>query len=418
MSRALDGLRALVLGGTGLIGSHVVRSLIRRGVRVRVLSRTGAPGPSLEGVDVEMVRGSLEHPASVETALDGCDLLFHAAAPYPTRHFGMQGHVDRAVAGMEALLDVARSRVPPELLAYPLRRAEQVALEQAEMGAKIARVQPERLEEIRRAVRDPELLSLAEAGRLNASLHPPLEACRPLAGLKRIVYTSSLTTIGRARGTEPGSPRRRDSREEDFYDLAPDPSPYFACKRLLETIALRAANEGLPLVVVNPTLVVGEGDSHGTTARLILPVARGRVPFYLAGAIQAVAAGDVGEGEVRAAAFGRTGQRYILGGDAIGGRRFLSMIAQAAGRRGPWIPLPWWIVEPFAYATEVIARLRGDVWPALPVHGIKMLREAPLVDPSRSRTELGAPHTPVQEAIRRAVEWFRERGTLPRPRGR
>ncbi|MBD3161932.1 MAG: NAD(P)H-binding protein, partial [Candidatus Eisenbacteria bacterium] len=80
---SLAGLRALVLGGTGLIGSHVVASLLRRGAAVRVMSRSAGDAPALRGLSVEIVTGRIEEIDSVRRALDGMDLLFHCAAPYP-----------------------------------------------------------------------------------------------------------------------------------------------------------------------------------------------------------------------------------------------------------------------------------------------------------------------------------------------
>ncbi len=410
----LAGLRALVLGGTGLIGSRVVISLLSRGCAVRVMSRRGndAPAPALRGLDVEIVRGDLADVDSIRRALEEVDLLFHAAAPYPTRHFGMRESVRRAVADMEALLGLCRNATPPALLTYRPRHTDQVAIEQAEMAAHVMRVQPERAGEMRSAVRDPHLLDLAEEGRLNASLHPPLADCRSLPGLKRIVYTSSVTTIGRPRGSEPGGPPQRIANEADRYDLAPDPSPYFACKRQLEASVARAANEGLPAVLVNPTLVVDAGDAHLTTGRLLLPVARGRMPFYLPGSVDVVAGTDVGEGHALAALRGRTGQRYILGHESMSLGRFLALVAQEAGVAGPRIRLPFAIAEPISLVTEGIAIVRRAQWAVFPTHGLKMLRHAQAVDSSLAVRELGMPQTGAGDAVRRALAWYRAEGML------
>jgi nucleoside-diphosphate-sugar epimerase len=412
-NRELTGLRALVLGGTGLIGSHVVRSLLSRGCGVRVLSRGGAaPAPALRGLPVEKACGDLAEPDSIRDALRGVDLLFHAAAPYPTRHLGMDAMVRRAVSETEAFLRVCREAVPPDLLRYRPRHSDQAALEQAEMAAHVARVQPERVEEIRRAVRDAHLLALAEEGRLNASLHPSLAECRDLPGLKRVVYTSSVTTIGRPRGSEPGRPLRGLADESDRYDLPVHPSPYFACKHLMEGAVARAANEGLPAVIVNPTLVVDAGDAHLTTGRLLLEVARRRMPFYLPGHVDGIAGTDVGEGHVLAATRGRTGHRYILGHERTSLREFLAMVADEAGVPPPWIPCPLPLAEALSLSTEALAFLQGRRWPLFPTHGLRMLRCTPPVDSSLAVRELGMPQTPVRDAVRRALAWYREEELL------
>jgi|GEM_PF-554414 len=415
----LRGLTALVLGGTGLIGSHVVASLLRRGCAVRVLSRWAGAGESAEplpaalrGMNVTLVRGELDDPESIRRAIPGCDLLFHAAAPYPTRHFGMGGFVRKAESRMQDLLAICREATAPSLLRVEAPRSRRIAVEQADMAAHVARVQPERIERVRAQVRDSSLVPLAEQGMLNASLHAPLCEVRNLPGLKRIVYTSSVTTIGWPRGREPGLAADLPAREADRYDAARDPSPYFMCKRLLEAAVMRAANEGLPAVVVNPTLVVGPGDAHMTTGRLLVAVATGRMPFYLVGRMNAIAAEDVGEGHVRAAVSGRTGQRYILGNEAMSVREFLTLIAEEAGVHAPWIPMPLAIAEPISLATEIAAWIAGSRWPLFPTHGLRMARWTPPVDAGLAVRELGLPQTPVREAVLRAIEWYRREGLL------
>jgi dihydroflavonol-4-reductase len=428
---SLDGFRALVLGGTGLIGSHVVAALERRGCAVRVMSRRAGEGdrgrrhggvgalrdpravqddPSfaaLRGQNCEIVAGDIGDPESVRRAIDGCDLLFHAAAPYPTRHFGMGGVVSRAVADMDSLLAICRESVPPELLRLSARRSLRIAVEQADMAARVERVQPERSAEVRESVRDSSLVPLAAEGMLNASFHPSLDACRSLPGLKRIVYTSSITTITQPRGREPGVAPSRPARESDRYEAARDPSPYFRCKRLLEAAVVRAANEGLPAVIVNPTLVIGPGDVHMTTGRLIVAVARGRMPFYLQGKANAIAAEDVGEGHVRAALRGRTGQRYILGNEARSLKDLLAAIATEAGVRPPSIAVPFVVAEPLSLVSEVLAWMVGARWPMLPTHSLRMARSIPMISSSLAVRELGLPQSPVREAIARAIRWYR-----------
>ncbi len=86
-------------------------------------------------MSVELVQGSLEDPQSIRSAIAGIDLLFHAAAPYPSRHFGMNGMIERAASDMDRLLDICREETHKELLAYPIRRSEQAAIEQAERAA-------------------------------------------------------------------------------------------------------------------------------------------------------------------------------------------------------------------------------------------------------------------------------------------
>lgn len=413
LQRTLAGTRSLVLGGTGLIGSSVVRSLLAAGSEVRVATRNrGSGAPALDGLTIDIVEADISRAETIGPALEGVDILFHCAAPYTTRQYGAIGQVRQHLEDNERLLSVMRSFVPRDLLAYRLSHAKQVAIEQAEMAAQVARVQPDRSEEILRSVRDASLARDALEGRLDASLHPPFRDCRTLSGLKRIVYTSSVTTIGRPRGSEPGAPARRLATEADRYAQAPDPSPYFALKRRLEAAYTRSANEGVPVVITNPTLVVDEGDAHLTTGRLLVNVARGRMPFYIPGSADIVGGRDVGIGHVLAATRGRTGQRYILSSERMLLRDFLCAAAEDAGARTPWIPVPFPLAEVLSRISEFAAYLTGSPWPAIPMHGLQMLRHTPAVSSQRARSELDWTPTPVRDALRRAIAWYRNYGWI------
>jgi nucleoside-diphosphate-sugar epimerase len=416
-SGALDGfpwssLSALVLGGTGMIGCHTVRALRRRGVRVRVLARPSSTTRTLEGLEVERVPGDLEDPGAVRAALRGCDLLFHCAAPYPRSHFHARQQVERARRSMAGVLAVAREFVPPEMLeALPGHLAAR-EVERAEGAAKAIRLQPDRAGELARAVTDPELLKAAMAGRLNASLHPPLLETVRLPGLKRIVYTSSLTTIGRPLGRDRSEPWPRLADERDRYDHPGASSPYFTMKAEMEAEATRAAVEGLPVVIGNPGLCVDAFDPTPTTGKLIKAVAQGRMPVYLPGIMNVVATRDVGEALVNAVVLGRTGQRYILGGENTTAREFLALIAQSAGVAPPRTPVPIPLAEAMAWASEVVSLLRRGTWAALPVSSVQMMKYSQAFDCSLAHSELRMPRTSIATAVEDALRWLREDGYL------
>ncbi len=404
--------QALVLGGTGMIGCHVVRALARRGVRVRVLARPASTSRTLEGLAVERVTGDLEDLASVRAALAGCDLLFHCAAPYPRSHFRREAQVEGARRSIAGVLTVAREFVPKELLASPPGHLAARAVERAEGAAGTIRLQPERADELARAVPDPDLLAAALAGRLNAALHAPLGETMHLPGLKRIVYTSSVTTIGRPAGHDQGEPWPRLADEQDRYDLVHASSPYFAMKAEMEAEATRAAVEGMPIVIGNPTLCVDAHDPTPTTGKLLVAVARGQMPVYLPGTMNVVATRDVGVGLVHGALLGRTGQRYILGGENTTAREFLRLVARIAGVPPPRVPVPIPLAEAIAYASEAVNRLRRGGWAALPVSGVQMIRHGQAVDCGLARSELEMPRTPIATAVADALRWLKENGYL------
>ncbi len=402
LDEPLMGLRALVLGASGMIGAHTTRALLAQGVQVRALVRPGSPARNLECLVVERAVGSLEDPASIELALRGCDLLVHAAAPYPRSHFEAARQTVQAVASMRTLLQTARTHVPEELLRLPRSLAPQIAVEQAEGAARVAREQPERAESARRAVRAPDLVPPALEGALDASLHPALADVRGLPGLKRIVYVSSLTTIGRPLGAG-----TRLASESDRFDPATERSPYFRMKAEMEDEARRAANEGLPLVIVNPTLCIDTWDVTPTTGQLLLAVAHRRLPFGVPGVLNAVATRDVAVGIARALAVGRTGARYILGGENLSIQELFTRIARAAQVPPPRGQIPLGLLEVAGWGAEAWNLLARRPWPALPLSAVRILRHAQPLDMRRARRELDLPNTPLDLAIRDALAWLR-----------
>ncbi|MBI4341200.1 MAG: NAD-dependent epimerase/dehydratase family protein [Candidatus Omnitrophica bacterium] len=177
---------------------------------------------------------------------------------------------------------------------------------------------------------------------------------------QRIVFTSSAATI---EGRGPNS-------------------LYVHVKLAMEQEMARAAGEGLPVVIVNPSVCLGEYDAHRFSGRLILVCARYPLLFSFDGAFNAIYTGDVGVGLLRAAQRGRLGERYAMTTRHIALREFAALVAEAMGRRPPRWRLPW------------------QVRSSWPLDGRVAIRE------------LGLPQTPVEEAIRRAVAWFRSQGDL------
>ena len=405
-------VQALVLGGTGMIGCHTVRALLRRGARVRVLARPSSTTRTLEGLVVERVTGDVEDLGSVRAALAGCDFVFHCAAPYPRSHFHREQQVERARLSMAGLLAVARDFVPRELLDPTPGHLAVRAVEQAEGAATAIRLQPGRAEDLARAVRNPLLLEAALAGRLNASLHAPVAETMHLPGIKRFIYTSSLTTIGRPAGRDPSESWPRLADERDRYDLVHASSPYFAMKAEMEAEATRAAVEWMPVLIGNPSLCVDAYDPTPTTGKLLVAVAQHRMPVYLPGVMNVVATRDVGEGLVNAAVLGRTGQRYILGGDNTTAREFLGLVARIAGVPPPRVPVPIPLAEAIAYATEVASLLLRRGWAALPVSGVQMMKHSQAFDCSLAHSELQMPRTPMATAVADALRWLKENGYL------
>lgn len=225
------------------------------------------------------------------------------------------------------------------------------------------------------------------------------------AGVERIVYTSSVATLGR----EPdGSPADEETpvTESDMI------SDYKRSKFLAEQEVARFARErALPVVIVNPSTPVGPRDIRPTpTGRLIVEALRGRVPAYVNTGLNVVHVDDVAGGHLLAFERGEVGQRYVLGGENLSLKQVLTEIARLAGRRPPKIQLSPNLVLPVAYLSEWLARLTGGPEPLTTVNGVRMSRKAMYFSSDKARAALGYRHRPASEALSDAVDWFRDHG--------
>jgi len=225
-----------------------------------------------------------------------------------------------------------------------------------------------------------------------------VEAARR-AGIKRIVYTSSVATIGlRSDG--------RPSDESDAASLEDMIGHYKRSKFLAESWVREAARGGMPIVIVNPSTPIGPGDVKPTpTGRLVLDAATGRMPAYVDTGLNIVHVDDVAAGLLLAYEHGRIGERYILGGTDLSLQRILSMIASASGRRAPRLRLPLAMLLPLAYAAEALARLSGRDT-RITVDGVRMARHRMYFSSAKAVRELGYRWRPAQQAIDDAVRWF------------
>jgi dihydroflavonol-4-reductase len=224
------------------------------------------------------------------------------------------------------------------------------------------------------------------------------------AGVGRLVYTSTLTTIG------PSPDPNRLADEYDFYLPGSTDSAYFETKWAMEAEAWRAAAGGLPVVIVNPTAVFGPWDVKPTTGEILVNVAQGHFPVWLDLDVNVVDARDVGRGQLLAAERGQVGRRYILGGENLPVRQALTVAAQEAGVRPPRWRAPLGLVGAAVKAGEAVGHL--PLVRPLPLEHFKTLREWRALNTDRARTELGFEPRPFVETVRDTLAWFREHGYL------
>jgi len=224
------------------------------------------------------------------------------------------------------------------------------------------------------------------------------------AGVGRVVYTSSVATLG-------VDPSGRPADEDTQASLDDMIGHYKRSKFLAEEAVRRfAARAGLPIVIVNPSAPIGPRDIKPTpTGRLIVQAAGGRMPAYVDTGLNVVHVDDVAEGHLRAYERGLPGERYILGGENLTLREILATVAALIGHKPPRIRLPHGLVLPVAYAAEAWARLRGsDGEPLATVDGVRMARKRMFFSSEKAQRALGYAPRPAREAIEDAVRWFAE----------
>ena len=231
-----------------------------------------------------------------------------------------------------------------------------------------------------------------------------LEAARR-AGVQRIVYTSSVACIGLPADGSVGT-------EDTPVSLESMVGHYKRSKFLAERVALEAAGQGAPVVIVNPAAPVGPRDVKPTpTGQIVLDAALGRTPAYVDTGLNIVHVDDVAAGHVLAFHRGRPGERYILGGENLPLREILVEITRLAGRAPPRIRLPHGVVLPIAYLAEGFARLTGKPT-RVTVDSVRMARKRMYFSSEKAARELGYRYRPAALAFADALEWFRAEGYL------
>lgn len=224
------------------------------------------------------------------------------------------------------------------------------------------------------------------------------------AGIRRIVYTSSVAVLGQRADGAPAD-------EDTPATLAGMLGHYKRSKFLAEAEVSRLVAEShLPAVIVNPSAPVGPGDRRPTpTGRMVLDVARGRMPAYLDTGLNIVHVDDVAEGHRLAYERGQVGRRYILGGENLSLLAIFTAIARFAGMRPPRFRLAPGPLMPLAWLAEIAARFTGTT-PRLTRDELNMARHRMYYDSGRAERELGYTHRPAEAAFRDALAWYAAHG--------
>ncbi len=223
-------------------------------------------------------------------------------------------------------------------------------------------------------------------------------------GVEKVIYTSSVATLGIPNDGTPGT-------EETPVSLADMVGHYKRSKFLAEQVALRYVQEGLPVIIVNPSTPVGVADLKPTpTGQVIVDFLNGCMPGYIDTGLNLVDVEDVAAGHLLAATKGRVGEKYILGHENLTLQQILEILADLTKLSAPQFRVPYPLALGVAYADAMLARLIPRREPQVSPVGVKLSKKKMFFDSTKAIHDLGLPQTSVREALRKAVVWFIENG--------
>ena len=248
-------------------------------------------------------------------------------------------------------------------------------------------------------VRDPEQMYRSNVDGTRALI----EAARK-QGVRRIVYTSSVATMGfGSNGTL--------ADENSPVSLAEMIGPYKRSKFMAEQVVFEAARAGVDVVVVNPTTPIGERDLKPTpTGRIVVDFLKKKFPAYVDTGLNLVDATECARGHVLALEKGRRGERYILGGENLTLKQILDRLNAITGLPSPKVKLPYVFALAAGVVDETVTGRFLGREPRATIDAVRMGRKKMFVTSAKAELELGWRSVPVDDALRRSVEWFRANG--------
>lgn len=221
------------------------------------------------------------------------------------------------------------------------------------------------------------------------------------AGVERVVYTSTVGCIG--------IPHNGIGDETTPVSLADMAGDYKRSKFLAEQVALEFARDGFPVVIVNPTAPIGDHDVKPTpTGKIVLDFLNGDMPAFIDTGLNVVDVRDTALGHWLACEHGRPGERYILGSENLTLAQILRKLAKITGRKAPTMRLPYAVAYCAGACSTAWAGVTGRP-PRVPLDAVRMAKKKMWVTHEKAARELSFQPGPAEQALSRAVEWFRQR---------
>jgi dihydroflavonol-4-reductase len=340
-------MKAFVTGATGFVGSHVARVLAEQGAELRLLVRTSSDLKNIQDLKAERVTGDLRDPASLEKVMSGCDAVFHVAADYRLWVKDPDQMYRANVEGTRAILQAARNN-----------------------------------------------------------------------RVRRMVYTSSVATIGFGNSrpvakntTRTGRPTDSSADEESPVSLGDMIGHYKRSKFMAEQVVIKAGQSGMDVVIVNPSTPIGERDIKPTpTGRIVVDFLKKKFPAYVDTGLNLVDVRACAEGHVAALERGRSGERYILGGENLTLKQILDRLAAITGLPSPKVKLPYFVALASGVVDTAVTGVLLGREPRVTIDAVRMGRKKMFVSSAKAERELAWKAGSVNDALRRAVEWFRTNG--------
>lgn len=244
----------------------------------------------------------------------------------------------------------------------------------------------------------PEMYDINIGGTLNV-----VRAClREDVG--KLVHTSSVAAVG---FRSDGSP----ADETTPFNWGPYDVGYRISKFRAEQEVLKGVQAGLPAVIVNPSVILGERDIHFNGGQIVRDVYRKRIFYYIDGGISVVYVGDVVRGHLAAARQGRVGERYLLTGENLTHKEILEITAEVVGGWKPLFKMPFWGAQTIAAVSETVANaIRTKPWIGKEL--VAGLNLTCWFSCEKAIRELGYSVTPFRTAVERTFAWYRAHGML------
>ena len=230
------------------------------------------------------------------------------------------------------------------------------------------------------------------------------------AGCTAIVHCSSVVAVGR--------PPKGEDRHANETDLAHEHelSVHYARSKLMgELRAKKLADEGAPVVIVNPSAPMGPWDVKPTsTGRVVLDFMRGKMPGYMETGLNVIDVDDCARGHILAAQKGKPGERYILGHENLPILKIFQLLSEITGLPAPGFKVPKAVALATGFFSELKSKITGKP-PVVPLAGVRMALQPMWYDNAKAIEQLGLPTRPIEETLRRAAAWFVEHGYVDAP---